>query len=89
MAKWLETRSLKAQAAAERRNRAHADRPPFRWRTRDTLGVLVCAVTATLLPIQLWAALMVAAVTIRFGRRWMTSHRDQKAEPKADDAGPT
>jgi hypothetical protein len=86
--RWLESRAAKAQAAAERRNRAYAERQPFRWTAKDTLGVLVCAAFWTLLPLPLAIGVIVTAVALRLGRDWVSSRRES-GDASADDSDPT
>jgi hypothetical protein len=83
--RWLESRAAKALAAAERRNRAYAERQPFRWTAKDTLGVLVCGAFWTLLPLPLAIGVIVTAVALRLGRDWV-SRRRQSSDAPTDDA---
>lgn len=67
------------------RNRAYAERQPFRWTVRDVLGVILCAIVWTLLPTPVAVVLIVAAVGLRLGRSWASSRWARVEDAEADD----
>lgn len=85
MPRWLENRALKAQAAAERRNRAHVERQPLRWTAGDTVSTLVCATIWTVLPVQVFVGCLATVIVVRLWRRRMSSRCDRAGGTEVDE----